>query len=139
MREGKEGATAFPIFCCSVHQITMKNRTRSHGSKEKKGMERKSVFSVMAREDIKKEKAKPKEELAVRLKADVKNINDNIMKEGERLFFTRIPEKVVELTEYMDVSVFCRKGTPHLTLCRRNLFSGKRSKRYDRKSPWTSM
>lgn len=102
-------------------------------------MERKSVFSVMAREDIKKEKAKPKEELAVRLKADVKNINDNIMKEGERLFFTRIPEKVVELTEYMDVSVFCRKGAPHLTLCRRNLFSGKRSKRYDRKSPWTSM
>lgn len=139
MREGKEGATAFPFFYCSLHQNTMKNRTRSHGSKEKKGMERKSVFSVMAREDIKKEKAKPKEELAVRLKADVKNINDNIMKEGERLFFTRIPEKVVELTEYMDVSVFCRKGAPHLTLCRRNLFSGKRSKRYDRKSPWTSM
>ena len=116
----------------------MKNRTKASGSKEKKSMEKKSVFSVMAREDTKKTKAKPKEELVVRLKADVKSINDNIMKEGERLFFTRIPEKVVELTEYMDVSNCDAKGAPHLTLCRRSLFSRKRSRRCDRKSPWTS-
>lgn len=82
----------------------MKNRAKSAESKGKKVTDKKRVFSVVGKEDKKKPKSVSKEELALQLKTDVKNINDNIMKEGERLFFTRIPEKVIELTEYMNVS-----------------------------------
>ena len=40
---------------------------------------------------------------SIKLQSDVKSINEKMMKEGEKLFFTRLPEKVIELTEYIKV------------------------------------
>lgn len=47
-------------------------------------------------------KEKYKDE-ATKLKEDVIHINETMMNEGERLFFTRLPEKIIELTEYIQV------------------------------------
>lgn len=43
---------------------------------------------------------------SIKLQSDVKSINEKMMKEGEKLFFTRLPEKVIELTQYIKVSSF---------------------------------
>lgn len=50
---------------------------------------------------VSKEKFKDE---ATKLKEDVIHINEAMMNEGERLFFTRLPEKIIELTEYIQVS-----------------------------------
>ena len=42
-------------------------------------------------------------ESGVKLQSEVKSINEKMMKEGEHLFFTRLPEKIIELTEYIKV------------------------------------
>ena len=107
----------------------MKNRSKSAESKGKTVPDRKRVFSVVGKEDAKKQKNMSKEELALQLKTDVKNINDSIMKEGERLFFTRIPEKVIELTEYMNVSSAVRMEPWCLTFFRISPFSRSPSRR----------
>ena len=106
------------FFFRLLHETPMKNRAKSAESKGKKVTDKKRVFSVVGKEDKKKPKSVSKEELALQLKTDVKNINDNIMKEGERLFFTRIPEKVIELTEYMNVSSAGRAEPRCLTFFR---------------------
>lgn len=106
------------FFFRLLHETPMKNRAKSAESKGKKVTDKKRVFSVVGKEDKKKPKSVSKEEMALQLKTDVKNINDNIMKEGERLFFTRIPEKVIELTEYMNVSSAGRAEPRCLTFFR---------------------
>ena len=112
-------------FFYRLLQITpMKNRGKSVESKGRKVTDKKRVFSVVGKEDKKKQK-----ELALQLKTDVKNINDNIMKEGERLFFTRIPEKVIELTEYMNVSSAVRVEPRCLTFFRISPYSRNPSRR----------
>lgn len=95
-------------------------RTKTKEKKEKKSIEKK--FAATASSQTKKA-AKPKNSFsdeAKKLKSDVKCINEKLMKEGERLFFTRLPEKIIELTEYIQVCILSRSFVI-LTICRINL------------------
>ena len=93
--------------------------TKIKEKKEKKSVEKK--FTATSGSQAKKA-AKPKNSYsdeAKKLKTDVKCINEKLMKEGERLFFTRLPEKIIELTEYIQVCIFPLSFVI-LTFCRIN-------------------
>ena len=89
-------------------------KSKQKDKKEKKGKKepitvskkKESIPPVPAKK-TKLSKEKFKDE-ATKLKEDVVHINETMMNEGERLFFTRLPEKIIELTEYIQVSVLIR-------------------------------
>ena len=63
---------------------------------------KKEVMRALPPKKSELSKEKYKDE-ATKLKEDVIHINETMMNEGERLFFTRLPEKIIELTEYIQV------------------------------------
>lgn len=83
------------------------------GKSGKKMRERKRKLSVEAKTPLvaaigEKNILKRKNSMSdnsLKLQSDVKSINEKMMKEGEKLFFTRLPEKVIELTEYIKVVI----------------------------------
>lgn len=79
---------------------SIKNRDR----KRKLSMETKTpLVAAIGEKNIIKRKNSVSEN-SVSLQSDVKSINEKMMKEGQRQFFTRLPEKIIELTEYIQVS-----------------------------------
>lgn len=89
-------------------------KSKQKDKKEKKGKKepitvskKKESIPLVPAKKTKLSKEKFKDE-ATKLKEDVVHINETMMNEGERLFFTRLPEKIIELTEYIQVSVLIR-------------------------------
>ena len=79
---------------------SIKNRDR----KRKLSLETKTpLVAAIGEKNILKRKNSISDN-SVSLQSDVKSINEKMMKEGKRLFFTRLPEKIIELTEYIQVS-----------------------------------
>ena len=78
---------------------SIKNRDR----KRKLSMETKTPLVAAIGEKNMLKRKNSVSENSVSLQSDVKSINEKMMKEGKRLFFTRLPEKIVELTEYIKV------------------------------------
>ena len=79
---------------------SIKNRDR----KRKLSMETKTPLVAAIGEKNMLKRKNSVSENSVSLQSDVKSINEKMMKEVKRLFFTRLPEKIVELTEYIKVS-----------------------------------
>ena len=79
---------------------SIKNRDR----KRKLSMETKTPLVAAIGEKNMLKRKNSVSENSVSLQSDVKSINEKMMKEGKRLFFTRLTEKIVELTEYIKVS-----------------------------------
>ena len=80
-----------------------KDKKEKKEKKEPKTVsKKKEVVPALPAKKVELSKEKYKDE-ATKLKEDVIHINETMMNEGERLFFTRLPEKIIELTEYIQV------------------------------------
>ena len=82
----------------------MKNQKKE--KKEKKAKNKKVVSKVATSKRQETKAASPAPEAADTLSNAIKDINETMMKEGEQLFFSKLPEKIIELTEYMEVVAY---------------------------------
>ena len=76
-------------------------------SKEKKSRlseDKKSSATVSLGENKPSSRRQSVTEDSTRLSNNVKNINKKMEHDGEVMFFERLPQKIIELTEYLKVS-----------------------------------
>ena len=81
----------------------MKSKQKSKEKKSKQAGERKSKVVVFSGEHTQLHKKHSPADETAQLGYSVKNINKKMEHDGEVMFFERLPQKIMELTEYMNV------------------------------------
>ena len=81
----------------------MKSKLKTREKKNKRVEEMKLSMAPLSPErKIQKRKTSFADD-TIQLNRDVKTINKKLEQDGEVMFFERLPQKIVELTEYMKV------------------------------------
>ena len=111
----------------------MRVKSKSKEKKSKRSEEEKLNVDVVAPEQKLHINRSLGSEDTVQLKRDVKSINKKMEKDGEVQFFERLPQKILELTEYMKVRFVLSVSYRH------SRSSSYHFRRYARISQLTSM
>lgn len=95
------------IFCqFSVSFDSMKVKSKSKEKKSKRIEDAKINMVVFSPERKLQRKKSLGSDETIQLNRDVKSINKKMERDGEVMFFERLPQKILELTEYMKVRFF---------------------------------
>ena len=81
----------------------MKVKSKSKQKKSKRIEEEKLSLAVFSPERKLQRKRSLGSDETIQLNRDVKSINKKMERDGEVMFFERLPQKILELTEYMKV------------------------------------
>lgn len=82
-----------------------KTGAKTRDKKRKLSIEAKTPLVAAVGENHMLKRKNSISEGSIKLQSDVKSINEKMMKEGERLFFTQLPEKIIQLTDYIKVGI----------------------------------
>ena len=84
----------------------MKVKSKSKEKKSKRIEDAKINMVVFSPERKLQRKKSLGSDETIQLNRDVKSINKKMERDGEVMFFERLPQKILELTEYMKVRFF---------------------------------
>ena len=94
-REDWEGAVVFMA----------KSKQKSQEKKSRLSEEKKATAMTISGENKQLSRRQSITEESTQLSQNVKNINKKMEHDGEVMFFDRLPQKIIELTEYLKVQL----------------------------------
>ena len=83
----------------------VKSKQKSKEKKSRLSEEKKSTAVTFSGENKQLSRRQSITEESTQLSQNVKNINKKMEHDGEVMFFDRLPQKIIELTEYLKVQL----------------------------------